>query len=60
MSATEMPALAGESAVPVIDTHVHLFDPRRPQGVPYSGPEGQPGDVRLMSIDTLGPFTAMP
>jgi L-fuconolactonase len=20
--------------IPIIDTHVHLFDPRRPQGVP--------------------------
>jgi L-fuconolactonase len=30
-------------AVPIIDTHIHLFDPRRPQGVPYSGPRsGRP------------------
>jgi len=29
-------------AIPVIDTHVHLFDPTRPQGVPYAGPKGQP------------------
>lgn len=27
---SQMPA-----AIPVIDTHVHLFDPRRPQGVPW-------------------------
>jgi L-fuconolactonase len=26
------------SAVPIIDTHIHLFDPTRPQGAPYSGP----------------------
>ena len=37
-------ALAAGSAfaqtdIPIIDTHVHLFDPRRPQGVPYSGPK---------------------
>jgi predicted TIM-barrel fold metal-dependent hydrolase len=23
---------------PIIDTHIHLFDPTRPQGAPYSGP----------------------
>jgi len=28
------------SAIPIIDTHIHLFDPRRPQGVPYSGAPG--------------------
>ena len=31
--------------IPVIDTHVHIFDPRRPQGVPYSGPKGQPPQI---------------
>lgn len=34
-------------AIPVIDTHVHLFDPRRPQGVPYSGPKGEPPQLAL-------------
>jgi len=24
--------------MPIIDTHIHLFDPTRPQGAPYSGP----------------------
>ena len=24
--------------IPIIDTHIHLFDPNRPQGTPYSGP----------------------
>ena len=42
-------AAAGTSAVqaqsrpapiPIIDTHIHLFDPTRPQGAPYSGPRG--------------------
>ena len=28
------------SAIPIIDTHIHLFDPTRPQGAPYSGPTG--------------------
>ena len=31
--------------IPVIDTHVHLFDPRRPQGVPYAGPKDQPPQI---------------
>jgi predicted TIM-barrel fold metal-dependent hydrolase len=26
--------------VPIIDTHIHLFDPTRPQGAPYTGPRG--------------------
>lgn len=26
------------TAIPIIDTHIHLFDPARPQGAPYSGP----------------------
>jgi len=29
-------AQSGE--IPIIDTHIHLFDPTRPQGAPYSGP----------------------
>jgi L-fuconolactonase len=28
-------------AIPIIDTHIHLFDPTRPQGAPYSGPRVQ-------------------
>lgn len=31
------------AAMPIIDTHFHLFDPRRPQGVPYpKTPNPQP------------------
>ena len=41
------PVFAQTAATPVIDTHVHLFDPRRPQGVPYSGPKGQPPQLAL-------------
>jgi L-fuconolactonase len=29
--------------IPIIDTHIHLFDPTRPQGAPYSGPRAAPG-----------------
>ena len=27
------------SIIPIIDTHIHLYDPTRPQGVPYPGPD---------------------
>ncbi len=30
-------------AIPIIDSHIHLFDPNRPQGAPYSGPPSAPG-----------------
>jgi predicted TIM-barrel fold metal-dependent hydrolase len=39
-----------QSAIAIIDTHVHLFDPRRPQGVPYSGPRGQPPQIALPEV----------
>jgi predicted TIM-barrel fold metal-dependent hydrolase len=26
---------AKESSIPIIDTHIHLFDPTRPQGIPW-------------------------
>jgi len=35
-----VPGLAAQpSALPIIDTHIHLFDPNRPQGAPYTGPK---------------------
>jgi L-fuconolactonase len=34
-------------SIPIIDTHIHLFDPRRPQGAPYTGPEGHSPQVAL-------------
>lgn len=41
---------AQSAGIPIIDTHCHLFDPRRPQGVPYSGPKGQPPQLALPEI----------
>jgi L-fuconolactonase len=32
-------AEAKKYSFPIIDTHVHLYDPTRPQGVPWPGPE---------------------
>lgn len=34
-------AEAARPAMPVIDTHIHLFDPNRPQGAPYRGPQSE-------------------
>ena len=38
--AVAAPVRAATSSIPIIDTHIHLFDPNRPQGVPYRGPKG--------------------
>ena len=40
LSAQISPSQPLGSAIPIIDTHIHLFDPTRPQGAPYSGPAG--------------------
>ena len=35
-----VPSLEAQSPpIPIIDTHIHLFDPNRPQGAPYTGPK---------------------
>jgi predicted TIM-barrel fold metal-dependent hydrolase len=38
---------AQPAPIPIIDAHLHLADPRRPQGAPWSGPPGQPPQVAL-------------
>jgi L-fucono-1,5-lactonase len=40
--AQDRPSQAQASAIPIIDTHIHLYDPDRPQGAPYAGPPGVP------------------
>lgn len=37
LGAASAPLFASQqpSAIPIIDTHIHLYDPTRPQGVPY-------------------------
>ena len=48
-------AHAQKYSVPIIDTHVHLYDPKRPQGVPWPGPESSiyrtflPADYRRIA-----------
>jgi len=42
-TATAWSAEAQAPPIPIIDTHIHLFDPMRPQGAPYSGPPPAPG-----------------
>jgi predicted TIM-barrel fold metal-dependent hydrolase len=37
LSASVAEAASSVADIPIIDTHVHLFDSRRPQGVPYAG-----------------------
>jgi predicted TIM-barrel fold metal-dependent hydrolase len=32
-------ASAAPTPIPIIDTHIHLFDASRPQGAPYKGPK---------------------
>jgi hypothetical protein len=33
--AKQLPEQSDAAAIPIIDTHIHLFDPARPQGVPW-------------------------
>src|ERR1700733_12726308 len=45
VAALSMVGAAGEAAaktepsIPIIDSHIHLFDASRPQGAPYKGPK---------------------
>lgn len=35
LAAAAVTPAAAASPIPIIDTHIHLFDPRRPQGIPW-------------------------
>jgi L-fuconolactonase len=43
-------ALVEGDSIPIIDTHLHLYDPTRPQGVPYpkipNPPQALPSQYR--------------
>lgn len=42
MAAAPLAAAAAESAVPIVDSHFHLYDQTRPQGAPYPFTPNQP------------------
>lgn len=46
-AAKTLGAQSALASIPIIDTHIHLFDPTRPQGAPYSGPRGAAPQVAL-------------
>ena len=35
LAAAALAPVAAATPIPIIDTHIHLFDPRRPQGIPW-------------------------
>jgi len=48
MAAGSLWPQATGAAIPIIDTHIHLFDPTRPQGAPYTGhPDAGPPQPAL-------------
>jgi predicted TIM-barrel fold metal-dependent hydrolase len=40
-TADSIPAATSTDVIPVIDTHIHLYDPSRPQGVPWPSSENK-------------------
>ena len=46
-TAMPWPSEAQAPPIPIIDTHIHLFDPTRPQGAPYSGPRPAAGGAPI-------------
>jgi predicted TIM-barrel fold metal-dependent hydrolase len=43
-------AASGTDDIPIIDTHIHLFDATRPQGAPYKGGSKFAGGVALPAM----------
>jgi L-fuconolactonase len=46
----DLPAATGPNSIPIIDTHIHLFDANRPQGAPYKGSAQYEGGIALPSM----------
>ena len=46
--------------IPIIDTHVHLFDSRRPQGVPYAGSPAWKRDMNGVALPSTYDTYAQP
>src|SRR3954470_6381580 len=44
VGASATAAAAQKSSIPIIDTHVHLYDPTRPQGIPWPNKD-QPASI---------------
>ena len=53
-------AAAKVSDIPIIDTHVHLFDSRRPQGVPYAGSPEWARDMKGVALPSTYDAYAKP
>jgi predicted TIM-barrel fold metal-dependent hydrolase len=47
---------AGEDKIPIIDTHLHLYDPTRPQGVPYPPGPNPPQQLPQQYRDDVAPL----
>jgi L-fuconolactonase len=55
VSAVSTRALAATAAVPIIDSHIHLFDATRPQGAPYP----EPGASAPPPVSTAAAYAAL-
>ncbi len=53
-----LPFMMDAPPIPIIDTHIHLFDNNRPEGSPYPGPNSPLGQSALPSRyrDVVKPF----
>jgi predicted TIM-barrel fold metal-dependent hydrolase len=47
---------SGRGPIPIIDTHLHLYDPKRPQGVPYPKVPNPPQALSWMYREDVTPL----